>query len=271
MICTATLLEDLSGSHDLIECDFKTLSRSSNRDVAFVINQGELLFTDDRILNTGLTATHKLKRGEPVWFVETLTKGSKNPQFKNISDITLFEVNGTDIRQAVERSGFLSKEIIRYSIARLYGRNQSRRNFTFEDALWRSKDEIDRVYFKQGDIIFDWGDKSEAIFFIVDGQVSVRTLKNRNFAVLSTADSFGEYSLITGKPRTLRATAETDCQLFKLSSEWVLSHLTKEHPFVRLTLHQTLSMLSIQNQMKLIKSNDGVYRNPSEPNEADAE
>ena len=152
-----------------------------------------------------------------------------------------------------------------------YGRNQSRRNFTFEDALWRSKDEIDRVYFKKGDIIFDWGDKSEAIFFIVDGQVSVRTLKNRSFALLSTADSFGEYSLITGKPRTLRATAETDCQLFKLSSEWVLSHLTKEHPFVRLTLHQTLSMLSIQNQMKLIKSNDGVYRNPSEPNEADAE
>ena len=112
MICTVTLLEDLSGSHNLIECDFATLSRSSNRDVAFVINQGGLLLTDDQILNTGLTATHKLKRGEPVWFVETLTKVSKSPQFKNIGDISLFEVKGTDIRQAVERSGFLSKEII---------------------------------------------------------------------------------------------------------------------------------------------------------------
>ena len=271
MICTVTLLEDLSGSHNLIECDFATLSRSSNRDVAFVINQGGLLLTDDQILNTGLTATHKLKRGDPVWFVETLTKGSKSPQFKNIGDISLFEVKGTDIRQAVEQSGFLSKEIIRYSIARLYGRNQSRRNFTFEDALYQSKDEIDRVYFKRGDIIFDWGDKSDAIFFVVDGQVSVRTLKNRSFALLSTADSFGEFSLITGKSRTLRATAETDCQLFRLSSEWVLSHLTKKHPFVRLTLHQTLSMLSIQNQMKLIKSNDGVYKNPSEQTEADTE
>ena len=271
MICTVTLLEDLSSSHDLVECDFTTLSRSSNRDVAFVINQGELLLTDDQILNTGLTATHKLKRSEPVWFVETLTKRSKSPQFKEIGDISLFEVKGTDIRQAVEQSGFLSKEIIRYSIARLYGRNQSRRNFTFEDALYQSKDEIDRVYFKQGDVIFDWGDKSDAIYFIVDGQVSVRTLKNRSFALLNAADSFGEYSLITGKPRTLRATAETDCQLFKLGAEWVLSHLTKEHPFVRLTLHQTLSMLSIQNQMKLIKSNDGVYKNPSEQNETDAE
>lgn len=271
MICTATLLEDLSDSHNLIECDFPTLARSSTRDVAFVINHGELLLTDDQILNTGLTATHKLKPGEPVWFVETMTKGSKSPQFKNIGDISLLEVNGTDIRQAVEQSGFLSKEIIRYSIARLYGRTQSRRNFTFEDALYQSKDEIDRVYFKQGDIIFNWGDKSDAIFFVVDGQVSVRTLKNRSFALLNPADSFGEYSLITGKPRTLRATAETDCQLFRLNSEWVLSQLVKEHPFVRLTLHQTLSMLSIKNQMKLIKSNDGVYRNPSEQHEADVE
>ena len=271
MICTATLLEDLSDSHNLIECDFPTLSSSSNRDVAFVIKQGELLLTDNQILNTGLTATHKLKRGEPVWFVETLSKRPKSPHFRNISDILLIEVNGADIRQAVEQAGFLSKEIIRYSIARLYERNQSRRNFTFEDALYQSKDEIDRVYFKQGDVIFDWGDKSDAIFFIVDGQVSVRTIKNKSFALLNSTDSFGEYSLITGRPRTLRATAETDCQLFRLSSEWVLSHLTQEHPLVRLTLHQTLSMLSIKNQMKLIKSNDGVYKNPTKPLEANTE
>ena len=119
-------------------------------------------------------------------------------------------------------------------------------------------------------MIFDWGDKSDAIFFIIDGQVSVRTIKNKSFAILSSTDSFGEYSLITGKPRTLRAT-ETDCQLFRLSSEWVLSHIIKEHPLVRLTLHQTLSMLSIQNQMKLIKTNDSIYENLTEPREADAE
>jgi len=59
--------------------------------------------------------------------------------------------------------------------------------------------------------------------------------------------------------------------LFRMGSEWVLSQLVKEHPFVRLTLHQTLSMLSIKNQMKLIKSNDGVYRNPTEPHEANVE
>ena len=271
MICTTTLLQDLTSSHNLVECDFQTLSRSSDRDVAFVIKHGELLLTDDQLLDTGLTATHKLKRGEPVWFVETLSKRPKNAQFKNIGDISVLEVKGSDIRQAMDKSGFLAKEITRYSIARLYERDQPRRNFTFEDELYQSKDEIDKVYFKQGDVIFDWGDKSDAIFFIIDGQVSVRTIKNKSFAILSSTDSFGEYSLITGKPRTLRATAETDCQLFRLSAEWVLYHITKEHPLVRLTLHQTLSMLSIQNQMKLIKTNDSIYEKPSGPRETDAE
>jgi len=265
MICTETLFEELTRSDNLIERKFTDLSNSLTEDLAFVIKQGELLLTDDQILDSGLIATHKIGRGEPVWFVETMSKRPKDLKFKNIGDTLLYEVEGRKIRQQIAQSGFLSKEIIRYSLARVYERYENRRNFSFEDQLYLAKDEIDRVYFKQGDIIFDWGDTSDSIFFIIDGKVSVRTIRDKSFAVLGSTDSFGEYSLITSKPRTLRATAETDCQLFRMSADWVLSHLNREHPLVRLTLHQTLSMLSIRNQMRLIKSNDGIYETQPEP------
>jgi len=216
MICTETLFEELTRSDNLIERKFTDLSNSLSEDLAFVIKQGELLLTDDQILDSGLSATHKIGRGEPVWFVETMSKRPKDLKFKNIGDTLLYEVEGRKIRQQVDQSGFLSKEIIRYSLARVYERYENRRNFSFEDQLYLAKNEIDKVYFKQGDIIFDWGDTSDAIFFIIDGKVSVRTIRDKSFAVLGSTDSFGEYSLITSKPRTLRATAETDCQLFRI-------------------------------------------------------
>ena len=264
MLCTETLFEELTRSDNLVERNFTDLTDSLDQDLAFVIKQGELLLTDNRILDTGLSATHKIGQGEPVWFVETMSKRPKELQFKNIGETTLFQVEGRKIRHQVDQAGFLSKEILRYSLARVYERTENRRNFSFEDQLYLAKDEIDRVYYKQGDIVFDWGDTSDAIYFIIDGKVSVRTIRDNSFAVLGSTDSFGEYSLITNKARTLRATAETDCQLFRMNADWVLGHLSKEHPLVRLTLHQTLSMLSIRNQMRLIKSNDGVYEDRSE-------
>ncbi|MGB1849506.1 MAG: hypothetical protein ACPHKJ_04785, partial [Litorivicinaceae bacterium] len=86
MLCTATLFEELTRSDNLVERSFTDLSDSLDQDLAFVIKQGELLLTDNRILDTGLSATHKIGQGEPVWFVETMSKRPKELQFKNIGE-----------------------------------------------------------------------------------------------------------------------------------------------------------------------------------------
>jgi len=259
MICTQTLFEELTESKKLMERDFSELANSTDQDVAFVIKKGELLLQDRSVLDTGLTATHKMGSGEPIWFAETLSKRAKLLDFTNIGDTSLYEIRGPEIRQHVDKAGFLSKEIIRYSLARIYKRLDARRNFTFEDALYQERSDVDQVYFNRDETIFSWGDNSDSIYFIIDGQVSLRTVKNKNFVLLGSADSFGESSLITNKPRSLRAVAETDCTLFRMGSDWVLRYLNQEHPIVRLAIHQTLSMLSIRNQIHLIKTNDGVY------------
>ena len=259
MICTQTLFKELTASKNLIERDFSEIADLTDQDVAYVIKNGELLLQEHGALETGLTATHKIGSGEPIWFAETISKRAKTLAFTNIGDTTLYEINGPDIRQHVDKAGFLPKEIIRYSLARIYQRNDSRRNFTFEDALYQERSEVNQVFFNRDETIFSWGDNSDSIYFIIDGQVSLRTIKDKSFVLLGSADSFGESSLITNKPRSLRAVAETDCRLFRMSADWVLNNLNKEHPIVRLAIHQTLSMLSIRNQMRLIKTNDGVY------------
>ena len=113
----------------------------------------------------------------------------------------------------------LPKEIIRYSLARIYQRSDSR--FSFEDALYQERSEVNQVFFNRDETIFSWGDNSDSIYFIIDGQVSLRTIKDKSFVLLGSADSFGESSLITNKPRSLRAVAETDCRLFRMSADWV--------------------------------------------------
>ena len=259
MICTQTLFKELTASKNLIERDFFEIADLTEQDVAYVIKKGELLLREHGFLDTGLTATHKIGHGEPIWFAETISKRAKTFEFTNIGDTALYEISGPEIRQRVDKAGFLSREIIRYSLARIYQRSDSRRNFSFEDALYQERSEVNQVSYDREETIFSWGDNADSIYFIIDGQVSLRTIKDKNFVLLGPADSFGESSLITNKPRSLRAIAETDCRLFRMSADWVLNNLNKEHPIVRLAIHQTLSMKSIRNQMRLIKTNDGVY------------
>ena len=135
-----------------------------------------------------------------------------------------------------------------------------RRNFSFEDALYQERGEVNQVFYDQEETIFSWGDNADSIYFIIDGQVSLRTIKDKSFVLLGSADSFGESSLITNKPRSLRAVAETDCRLFQ-NERRLGSEQFKQRASYRSAGHSpnALSMKSIRNQMRLIKTNDGVF------------
>ena len=259
MLYSEEMLQGLLDSEDLKPCDFTRLINATEDDVAFIITDGELLLQDKRILDSGLTATHRLYRGAPIWFAETITKRRKQLNFKELRSVSLNEVEGSRLRRVIDQSGFLAKEICRYSLARVFGREKDRRNFVFEDHLYSLKGDLQRVYYKNGDVIYDCGESPKAMYFIVDGAVSLKTLRNKTLTQLKASDSFGEYSLLTSTQRSLRAEADTDCQLLKLGSEWVEDTLKKEHPLVRLCINQLVTRLSINNQINLISTNDGVF------------
>jgi CRP-like cAMP-binding protein len=73
----------------------------------------------------------------------------------------------------------------------------------------------DRTYL-EGEVVFDEGEIGQAIYFVLEGTVSLRrTLAdgNRILARMEKGDSFGALALLLDEPRVLQAVAQTHCRL----------------------------------------------------------
>jgi len=68
----------------------------------------------------------------------------------------------------------------------------------------------------EGEIIFDEGETGQAIYFVLDGSVTMqRTLADghRILAQMEKGESFGTLALLVDEPRVVQAVAHTNCQL----------------------------------------------------------
>lgn len=73
----------------------------------------------------------------------------------------------------------------------------------------------DRNYL-EGEVVFDEGEVGQAIYFVLDGTVSLRrTLEDgqRILAHMEKGDSFGALALLSDEPRVVQAVAQTNCRL----------------------------------------------------------
>lgn len=229
---------------------------------AFVITDGAALFLDKNQLSSGHTATQTFKAGDPIGFAEVISKQVDDFLFKEVEPVTLKQINGDLIRQAVETCDFLPKEIIRYSIARIFNWDRTRPNPVFEDRLIETfRSELDPITYRSGRTIFNWGSPSGAMFFIEKGSVNLQTLKNRTLTTLGETECFGESSLISDRRRSLKAVANTNCQLFRIDELVIKRRLDEESPLVQLALIQVVKRLHLMNQLRLIGSGDNVFDN----------
>jgi CRP-like cAMP-binding protein len=73
----------------------------------------------------------------------------------------------------------------------------------------------DRSYL-EGEVVFDEGETGQAIYFVLEGTVSLRrTLAdgNRGLARMEKGDSFGALALLLDEPRVIQAVAQTNCRI----------------------------------------------------------
>jgi CRP/FNR family transcriptional regulator/CRP/FNR family cyclic AMP-dependent transcriptional regulator len=80
--------------------------------------------------------------------------------------------------------------------------------------------------------------RGEAFHLIIDGDAEV-SAHGKPVAVATPGDSFGELSLIDGKPRSAKVTAISDLRTFSLAS-WHFHRLMDEQPGLR---HQLMISL----------------------------
>ena len=101
--------------------------------------------------------------------------------------------------------------------------------------LERLAEEVDQVIFKAGETIFNESDKGDALYVVDSGSVRIWILdedaKPVTLAELKPGEFFGELAVLDRGPRSTNATAITDTELHRLSSDDFQQFLL-EHPDV---------------------------------------
>jgi CRP/FNR family transcriptional regulator, cyclic AMP receptor protein len=91
------------------------------------------------------------------------------------------------------------------------------------EELEKLASEVDQVYFKAGETIFNESDRGDALYVVESGSVKIWVLDEDVrpviLAELNPGDFFGELAVLDRGPRSTNATALVDTELHRLSSD----------------------------------------------------
>ncbi len=95
--------------------------------------------------------------------------------------------------------------------------------------------------YKEGEIIYQPGNKSEYLYLITDGEVKIKQSGNHGKPVIKVKNEFfGEKELLSETLRSSSAVANTDCSLYKLKLKEV-KNLIAKNPLVKQNISKSLS------------------------------
>ncbi len=95
--------------------------------------------------------------------------------------------------------------------------------------------------FKEGEIIYQPGNKSEYLYLITNGEVKMKQTGNHSRPVIKVKNEFfGEKELLSETLRTSSAVANTDCTIYKLKLKEV-KNLISKNPLVKQNISKSLS------------------------------
>lgn len=117
------------------------------------------------------------------------------------------------------------------------------------------------LVYKDGDVIFDINDASEAFFVIYDGQVVLSLDQDDEMALLANltiGDFFGEEALLYDDPRYYRAVASGDTVLLMLDIEHFLQ-IYDDLPHVETMLDVSIRSRKLSTQVSLPWLHDDEY------------
>jgi len=114
---------------------------------------------------------------------------------------------------------------------------------------------VEPVNICQGEIIFHQGEPGNALYFISDGLIEIKSNANGDGKIIATlgpGQSFGEMALLTGEPRSAAAIAKSDISLLKIAKDH-FDALMEISP----TLHRAVLQLNSQRILHNVQqSND---------------
>ena len=85
------------------------------------------------------------------------------------------------------------------------------------ESLMKRKFDHAQRNFNAGEIIYEIGDRSELLYLIHSGTVSIRTRHGLEVGILNDGEIFGEVGRVIGSPRTVTAKAKTNCTVYEIN------------------------------------------------------
>ncbi len=211
----------------------------------FILSKGEVLSYGEN------NYTQILKPNDPINFAECIVGKSKFLRYRLIKNVELVSFSSEKIRNNVNNSGALAKTIIKYSINRVFNRENSKSTYYFEDDFLNKNFENFKILtFNKDKYIFKSGFISESMYFIENGAVQLLDKFGNHLASLKKGDCFGESSLLRGSRRNNSAISIKDTKLTIINFETIEKEIKKENFLVQLAIYSVLRKLELMNLMR---------------------
>jgi hypothetical protein len=102
----------------------------------------------------------------------------------------------------------------------------------------------------RGERLIQEGDASDSMFVMLRGTAAVSVAQNGTgvkVGVMRQGDCFGEFSLLTGEPRSATVRAENDCEVLEISKP-VMAEVLRESPECQTALSELLAKRKLEGE-----------------------
>lgn len=238
---TLKILNEMGREIEIGKLNDSMISKGTPLNACYCILEGRVRYYDS------FTNEYLLGEGSMIGAAEVLAPNKIHFDYRTEGYVKVAIIDFGIIKSAIDNLRPLTRGIIKYTHDRIMGQKERSSHHLVDDRFINQLDRYNHFNIKEGEILFDVGDKSDTFFYISEGSMNVVDETGKVLANLTSGQSFGEIAALTGMPRTARLVAKTDTDLFEFRSKDVSRELSFEPPVIKLIVRGIINQLIINN------------------------
>ena len=238
---TIKILNEMGREIEIGKLNDSMISKGAPLNACYCILEGRVRYYD------ALTNEYLLGEGSLIGAAEVLAPNKIHFDYRTEGYVKVAIIDFSIIKSAIDKLRPLTRGIIKYTHDRVMGQKERSSHHLVDDQFINQLDRYNHFNIKEGEILFDVGDKSDTFFYISEGSMNVVDENGKVLANLTSGQSFGEIAALTGMPRAARLVAKTETDLFEVRSSDVARELSFEPPVIKLIVRGIINQLIINN------------------------
>ena len=238
---TLKILNEMGREIEIGKLNDSMISKGAPLNACYCILEGYVRYYDS------LTNEYLLGEGSLIGAAEVLAPNKIHFDYRTEGYVKVAIIDFSIIKSAIDNLRPLTRGIIKYTHDRVMGQKERSSHHLVDDQFINQLSGFNHFNIKEGEVLFEAGDKSDTFFYISDGSMNVIDENGKVLANLTSGQSFGEIAALTGMPRTAKLVAKTETDLFEVRSSDVERELSFEPPVIKLIVRGIINQLIINN------------------------